>query len=197
MSRNAAFDRYVAGDNDAVSQNAKKGLKLFIGKAGCINCHNTPLFSDDDFHVIGLRIDTTLSPHADPTEIGRAFNQALICDPAVAGGDFKVTGHFSDDPATHRDGNFCQQNIPKGLWRTKGLRQVAETAPYFRDGQAATLDDVIDFYDRGGDPAGSFLGGPKEIRPLHLSREEKGWLKEFLKSLTGDPIPRQYLTDIR
>jgi cytochrome c peroxidase len=196
VSRNAPFDRYVAGDSDAISQNAKQGLKLFIGKAGCINCHNTPLFSDDDFHVIGLRIDTTLSPHADPTEIGRAFNQALICDPTVAGGDFKVTGHFSDDPGTHRDGNFCQQTIPQGLWRTKGLRQVAETAPYFRDGQAATLDDVIEFYDRGGDPAGTFLGGPKEIRPLHLSAEEKGWLKEFLKTLTGDPVPHQYLTDI-
>src|ERR1051326_8128733 len=128
VSRNAPFDRYVAGDDSAISANAKKGLKLFLGKAECIHCHNTPLFSDDDFHVIGLKIDTTLSPHADPNEIGRAFNQALICDPTVAGGDFNVNGHFSDDPATTRDGNFCSQTIPNGLWRTKGLRQVAETA---------------------------------------------------------------------
>lgn len=195
VSRNAPFDRFVAGDSNAISQDARKGLKLFIGKAGCIGCHNTPLFSDDDFHVIGLHVDTTLSPHADPTEIGRAFNQPLICNPAIAGGDFNVNGHFSDDPATQRDGNFCAQSIPNGLWRTKGLRQVAETAPYFRDGQAASLDDVIEFYDRGGDPAGTFLGGPKEIRPLHLSGPEKTWLKEFLKTLTGDPIPARYLSD--
>lgn len=196
VSRNAPFDLYVAGNENAISRDAKKGLKLFIGKAGCINCHNTPLLSDDDFHVIGLRIDTALSPHADPNEIGRAFNQALICDPSVADGDFKVTGHFSDDPSTRRDGNFCQQTIPKGLWRTKGLRQVVETAPYFRDGQAATLDDVIEFYDRGGDPPGTFLGGAKEIRPLHLSGEEKRWLKEFLKTLTGEPVPSQYVRDL-
>jgi cytochrome c peroxidase len=196
VSRNAPFDRFVAGDRDAISHEAKRGLKLFIGKAGCIHCHYTPLFSDDDFHVIGLRIDTSLSPHADPTETGRAANQALICNPAIADGDFNVNGHFSDDPDTTRDGNFCRQTVPPGLWRTKGLRQIAGTAPYFRDGQAATLEDVIDFYDRGGDPEGSFLGGPKEIRPLHLSAEEKEQLKEFLETLTGEPIPERFLRDL-
>ena len=196
VSRDAPFDRWVAGDRQAISDDAKKGLKLFLGKAQCVQCHHTPLFSDDDFHVIGLKIDTTLSPHADPNEIGRAFNQALICDPSVADGDFSVNGHFSDDPTTTRDGNFCSRQIPVGLWRTKGLRQVAETAPYFRSGQAATLDDVIDFYDRGGDPEGTFLGGPKEIRPLHLSPPEKARLKAFLQTLTGEPVPERYLRDL-
>ena len=196
VSRNAPFDRFVAGDRDALSRDAKQGLKLFVGKAGCVRCHNTPLLSDDDFHVIGLQIDTNLSPHADPNERGRAANQALICDLAVAGGDFNVNGHFSDDPATTRDGDFCSQTIPDGLWRTKGLRQVAETAPYFRDGQAATLDDVIEFYDRGGDAPGSFIGGPKEIRPLNLSRDEKRALKRFLQSLTGEAVPAQFLQDL-
>jgi cytochrome c peroxidase len=196
VSRNAPFDRYVAGQREAISRDAKLGLKLFIGKAGCVRCHNGPLLSDNDFHVIGLKIDTTLSPHADPTEKGRAANQALICDPTVADGDFNVNGHFSDDPATTRNGGFCRQTIPVGLWRTKGLRQVAETAPYFRDGQAATLDDVIEFYDRGGDPEGTFLGGPKAIQPLHLSPVEKRQLKKFLKTLTGEPIPAQFLRDL-
>jgi cytochrome c peroxidase len=83
-----------------------------------------------------------------------------------------------------------------GTSAAKTLRQVAETAPYFRDGQAATLDDVINFYDRGGDPEGTFLGGPKEIRPLHLTGEEKEELKEFLKTLTGEPIPERFLRDL-
>ena len=103
---------------------------------------------------------------------------------------------FSDDPSTARNGSFCGQTIPQGLWRTKGLRQVAETGPYFRDGQAATLDEVIEFYDRGGDPVGTFIGGPKEIRPLHLGNEEKRQLKEFLKTLTGQPVPARYLRDL-
>jgi cytochrome c peroxidase len=196
VSRNAPFDRFVAGDRSAISSDSKQGLKLFLGKARCIGCHNGPLLSDDDFHVIGLKIDTSLSPHADPNEIGRAFNQALICDPTVAGADFSVTGPFSDDPTTRRDGKFCEKTIRPGLWRTKGLRQVAETGPYFRDGQAATLDDVIEFYDRGGDPEGTYLGGPKEIHPLHLSPQQKFQLKEFLKTLTGDPVPAQYVQDI-
>jgi cytochrome c peroxidase len=196
VSRNAPLDRFVAGDRHAISGEARQGLKLFIGKAGCIHCHNTPLLSDDDFHVIGLHIDTALSPHADATEAGRVANQDLICGTKVAGGDFNVNGHFSDDPSTTRNGNFCSQTIPPGRWRTKGLRQVAETAPYFHDGQAATLDEVINFYDRGGDPEGSFLGSPKEIHPLHLSPEEKQQLKEFLKTLTGDAVPAQFLRDL-
>jgi cytochrome c peroxidase len=53
-------------------------------------------------------------------------------------------------------------------------------AAYFRDGQAATLDDVIEFYDRGG----LSRWGPKEIRPLHVSSEEKQWLKAFLETVT-------------
>jgi len=196
VSRNAPFDRFVAGDRRAIDRAARRGLKLFLGKAGCVHCHNTPLLSDDDFHVIGLAIDTAKSPHADPNEVGRAFNQPLICDPAVADGDFNVNGHFSDDPATTRNGNFCGQTIPPGLWRTKGLRQVAETGPYFRDGQAATLDDVIEFYDRGGDPTGSFLGGPKEIQPLHLTAREKRDLKAFLRTLTGERIPAHLVRDL-
>jgi cytochrome c peroxidase len=196
VSRNAPFDQYVAGKRDAISQEAKRGLKLFVGKAGCVRCHSGPMLSDDDFHVIGLKIDTGRSPHADAAEPGRSANQALICDPATAGGDFNVNGHFSDDPATRRNGDFCAQKIPAGLWRTKGLRQVAETAPYFRSGQAATLEEVIEFYDRGGDPEGTFQGGPKEIRPLHLSAEEKRQLKEFLKTLAGEPVPQRYLQDL-
>ncbi|HEY7402438.1 MAG TPA: cytochrome c peroxidase [Candidatus Angelobacter sp.] len=196
VSRNAPFDRFVAGRQNAISADAKQGLKLFIGKAGCVRCHSGPNFSDDDFHVIGLGIDVKLSPHTDTSEPGRAANQALICDTKTAGGDFNVNGHFSDDPATKRDGDFCAQKIDVGLWRTKSLRQVAETAPYFRDGQAATLDDVIKFYDRGGDPDGSYLGGPKEIQPLHLSPEEKRQLKEFLKTLTGEPVPAKLLRDL-
>jgi len=196
VSRNASFDRYAAGEQNAISRDAIAGLKLFIGKAGCVKCHNTPMFSDDDFHVIGLHIDTRLSPHADPGETGRAANQALICTTTVAGADFSVNGPFSDDPRTTRNGNFCREFVPPGRWRTKSLRQVAETAPYFRDGQAATLDDVIEFYDRGGDPEGTFLGGPKEIQPLHLSAKEKSQLKEFLKTLTGDPVPAEYLKDL-
>ena len=172
VSRNAPFDRYVAGDRSAISASARRGYRLFVGKADCVKCHNGPLFSDDKFHVIGLKIDTTRSPHADPTEIGRAFNQAFIC-----GSEFNVNGPYSDDRSTRRLAGYCTGTLPTGGWRTKSLRHVAETAPYMRDGQFATLAEVVEFYDRGGDPAGTYLGGPKEISgapPVESGEEGSG-----------------------
>jgi len=79
-----------------------------------------------------------------------------------------------------------------GLWRTKTLRQIGGTAAYFRDGQAATLDDVIEFYGRGG----LSRWGPKEIRPLNVSSEEKQWLIKGI-SRNGDGYrPNIYATSI-
>lgn len=190
VSRNAPFDRFVAGDSGSISSGARRGLRLFVGKAGCIKCHNGPNFSDDKFHVIGLKIDTVRSPHADPNETGRTFNQAFIC-----GSEFNVNGPYSDDRHTKRLDGYCGVTLPVGVWRTKALRHVAETGPYMRDGQFATLEEVVDFYDRGGDPDGTFLGGPKEIYPLHLSRQEKKDLVSFLESLTGDPVPAALVAD--
>lgn len=48
------FDRYLAGDKDALSDNAKKGFELFQGAAGCVRCHNGPLLSDGEFYRIGV-----------------------------------------------------------------------------------------------------------------------------------------------
>ena len=64
-----------------------------------------------------------------------------------------------------------------------------------RNGQMKTLEDVIDFYDRGGDPDGTFIGGAKDIHPLHLSNNEKKDLKAFLQTLTGEAPPAERLVD--
>ena len=76
---------------------------------------------------------------------------------------------------THRDEDM-------GAFKTPSLRQVAARAPYMHDGSLATLDDVIDYYDRGGVRNPQLDG---EIRPLKLSADEKTALKEFLRALTG------------
>jgi len=70
-----------------------------------------------------------------------------------------------------------------GAFKTPGLRQIAQAAPYFHDGSAPTLEAVIDHYDRGG-PAGRANLDP-EIQPLRLTPEEKQALAAFLRSLTG------------
>jgi cytochrome c peroxidase len=53
VSRNSPFDRYLAGDKDALSEEARHGWELFKGDAGCIRCHSGPNFSDDKFYRLG------------------------------------------------------------------------------------------------------------------------------------------------
>jgi cytochrome c peroxidase len=70
----------------------------------------------------------------------------------------------------------------KGAFKTPTLREIELTAPYFHDGSAATLRDVVEHYDRGGDDRSNLS---PEVRPLHLTAQEKDDLAAFLRSLTG------------
>jgi cytochrome c peroxidase len=72
----------------------------------------------------------------------------------------------------------------RGAFRTPTLRQVAQTAPYMHDGSLGTLEEVIELYDRGGDP-NPWLD--PEMRPLNLTTREKADLVAFLRALTGEP----------
>src|SRR5262249_61763254 len=68
VSRNAPFDRYVAGDETAISVAAKRGLRLFIGKAGCIACHSGPFFTDHEDHATGV---AQTGPNVPANDTGR------------------------------------------------------------------------------------------------------------------------------
>ncbi|HUF51415.1 MAG TPA: cytochrome c peroxidase [Longimicrobiales bacterium] len=71
-----------------------------------------------------------------------------------------------------------------GVFNTPSLRNVARTAPYMHDGSMRTLEDVIEFYDRGGQPNPRL---DRDIEPLRLNTQEQRALLTFLKSLTGSP----------
>lgn len=81
-----------------------------------------------------------------------------------------------------RDGKFTDAGAGQGNFKTPTLREVARTAPYMHDGSLATLEDVIEYYDRGGNRN---PGLDPEIRPLHLSSAEKQNLVAFLRCLNG------------
>ena len=81
-----------------------------------------------------------------------------------------------------RDGRLADPGAGQGAFKVPTLREVARTAPYMHDGSLATLEEVVDFYDRGGNP-NPYLD--EDIRPLHLTPEEKSALVEFLRSLSG------------
>jgi cytochrome c peroxidase len=81
-----------------------------------------------------------------------------------------------------KDGNLADEGAGQGNFKTPTLREVARTAPYMHDGSLKTLEDVVEFYDKGGNVN---PGLDPELHPLHLSAEEKPALIAFLKSLSG------------
>lgn len=183
ISLNAPFDRYVAGDEAAISPSAKNGLKIFVGKGGCIDCHNTPRFTDNGFHNIGV-------PPGFEEDSGRF--QGI---PKLMNNIFNSAGIYSDSRAASEQMLRAMEAKPedRGTFRTPPLRNVAVTAPYFHTGEFPTLMSVIDFKAAGGYTT-PFPGmDTVPIDPLDLSEEEKNDLVEFLKTLTGESPPEHLL----
>ncbi len=189
VSKNAPFDAYVGGNADAISDEAKRGLKLFVGKAACVDCHNTAFFSDNKFHNIGM---SQVGPNVAATDLGR-FD-----------GVKKLRAHQFNSLSVFRDGedpgkitdDLVQADELKGKFRTSALRSVAMTAPYGHTGEFETLADIIQHYNQGGASAG--FGGEKSfaLEPLFLSDREVADLVAFLESLTGEPIPEALTQDL-
>jgi len=208
-SDGSPFDKYASeGTNSsALSPAAIRGLRLFIGKASCIDCHNTPMLSDGRFHNIGIpqigdHVPTAEACLSSPCDCSNG-NTGPTCLPAGA-----YAGHqkLVDPPATnvfHRgtvyDDSASPSSIPDttappaslmGAWRTPSLRDVALTAPYMHDGSLATLSDVVWHYSQA-DSSGTL--GTSVLSPLTLSAQDRDDLVAFLESLTGEPGPREIL----
>jgi cytochrome c peroxidase len=81
-----------------------------------------------------------------------------------------------------RDGKLADDGAGQGRFKTPTLREVSRTAPYMHDGSLATLEEVIEYYDRGGNQN---PGLDPELRPLRLTTAEKQSLAVFLRGLNG------------
>lgn len=190
VSGDSGFDRFVAAlrSKDAAAEArypeaAKRGLAIFVGKANCRLCHAGPLFSDGEFHNIGV---PTLDRSA-PKDAGR-----LAGIDAVQNDPFNAASVHSDDPKGERARELAQLVKTSENWgefRTPTLRNVARTAPYMHQGQFATLRDVLHYYStlEGTIPAGHH--GEQVIKPLHLADAEIDDLIAFLETLTGADPP--------
>ena len=122
-SRDAAFDRYVNGDKSRLGPAAVRGLKLFTGRASCIDCHRTPLFSDGDFHNIGVPQRGAGVPTVEQCPAGSG---KCDCISVKTVGDKMVTG---------------QTCLPWGAFA--GLSRLAGatgSTPFRRDGEFSDLD---------------------------------------------------------
>jgi cytochrome c peroxidase len=182
VSGNSGLDKYIGGDRDALDASAKRGLKLFIGKAFCVQCHSGSTLQDGRFHNLGVPQEGARVPEED---LGRFGDIALLAYP------FRADGAFSDNPEEGKKKleGLAATEEDKGAFRTKGLRNVARSAPYYHTGGMATLREVVDFYDRGGG-TDKFVGTRStKLKPLNLTDQEKADLVALLESLTGEEIP--------
>ncbi len=185
-SRDAPFDRYVAGDRTAIDASAKRGLKVFLER-GCVSCHSGPNFSDDQFHNIGVEQAGAHVPEADTGRFGDIA-------PLLAS-EFNSVGAFSDDPNTGRLTGLAATPANMGQFRTPGLRGVSNSAPFMHAGQLATLEAVIEHYSTGGPDHVNTGEKDARIIPLHLTTLEAADLVAFLKTLDGAPVPSALLVD--
>jgi len=185
VSRNAPFDKFVAGDDTALSSAQKRGFRLFIGKAGCVQCHSGPLFSDNQFHNTGIPQTGDKIPAAD--------NGRFDAIAKLTASPFNTNGAFSDDKATGKLTGLAAAETDKSAWRTKHLRQVAMTGPYMHTGQFKTLTEVVQHYNKGGATTGFFGTKDKLMVALNLSDAEVSDIVAFLEALTGEP-PKAELT---
>jgi cytochrome c peroxidase len=189
VSRNAPIDKYIAGDYTALSSAAKRGLRLFIGKAACVDCHSGPQLSDQKFHNTGV---PQIGPNLPRTDNGRYDDLARTLPNA-----WNAAGKYSDNAdmgIAKLAGMELNDNL-KGLFRTSMLRQIDKTGPYMHTGAYATLEDVVHFYNQGGGDA-NFAGTKSSAMvPLLLTPEEEGDLVEFLRTLTGEPPPAELAKD--
>lgn len=183
VSRNAPFDRFVAGESNAISASAKRGLRLFIGKAACVQCHSDPTFTDNQVHNTGV---PQAAANAPETDLGHFVDAGQLLN-----NQYNGATEYSDDPdlGAAKLADITVDEANTGAFRTKSLRHVEHTGPYMHNGSLETLEEVVEFYDRGGGDAG--FSGTKSplLVPLNLSASERADLVAFLVTLTGEPVP--------
>lgn len=167
VALNAPFDRAIRGDTNAIGAEARSGFNVFMGKAKCGTCHFAPLFNG------------TVPPTYQEAEVEVL---GVPATPVIRGARI--------DPDS---GRFRVTRAEPHLFafKTPTLRNVALTAPYMHNGVFATLEQVVDFYDRGGG-AGIGIALPNQTlpaMPLRLTEQEKRSLVAFMRTLTDTTEP--------
>lgn len=173
-------ERFQAAFNDGITeQNIAKALAAFQRQ---IVVKDTPYdrFLEGDTNALtkqeisGLRLFT-----------GKAYCVTCHNGPNLSDNNFYNIGLNTEDKGrqavTGEEGDL-------GRIRTPGLYGITHTAPYMQDGSLATLEEVIDYYDRGGDNhLNKSFFMQKFMSPLGLTDQEKADLLAFLKTLGGEP----------
>jgi cytochrome c peroxidase len=176
ISANSPYDRFhFDGDEDAISESAKRGEILFFldGGPSCFRCHGGFNFSDD------VEVSGRAAPAIQFHNTGLYNLSGLFSYPQTNLGLFEHT----------------KRRMDMGRFKAPTLRNIAVTAPYMHDGSIATLEGVMDHYAAGGRTiaSGQFAGrghdNPAKDKLVHgfrMTPQNRADLVEFLKSLTDE-----------
>ncbi len=161
------YDRSLAGEEQALDEMARAGMKIFFGWGGCSQCHNGPLLSDQKFYNLGVADTDQL--RVDPQHRStRRYQLASMRLPMQ-----------ESDPGRYR---ITKNPAEMGAFRTPPLRQVAQTGPYMHNGSFKTLAEVVAFLSEGG---GDDVHKTTLLKKKRFSTEEQAALVAFLESLSG------------
>lgn len=183
VQRDTPLDKYLLGDSSALTEQQLRGKALYEGKARCLLCHNGALASNEKYYNIGV-------PRAERWLEDGLAQITFRFEYYAKGATEELYRKVKDDVGLY----FRNKNKwDMGKFRVPSLRYIGYTEPYMRQGQFYTLEEVIDFYDRGGfDEDGNTTSYPNTKTPLitklNLSDEEKEDLLAFLEAFTGEKI---------
>jgi cytochrome c peroxidase len=181
LSFDSPFDRFIAGDNNAIDASAKRGWELFNTQARCNKCHaltdsqrDVTVFTDNDFHNIGIGIlRHNVVPLARQAEQLIKSGDTAGIDRAAIQTDMSALGRFL----------ITKKEKDTASFKTPDIRNVLVTGPYFHDGSQETLWDVIDHYNKGDGLQNPYLD--EDIQPLALTETDIDDLVAFMASLTS------------
>ncbi|MDA9009553.1 c-type cytochrome [Alphaproteobacteria bacterium] len=177
-SKSTAFDRFrsalvedAQSAVDAYPKNAKRGLRLYLGKANCIRCHDGPNFGLDEFHNIGL------PPTDAPLDYGRENGLVVL-----AANPWVRSGSHSDLSLAGPD--RISRHETTRAFRVPSLRGLTKTAPYMHDGRFETLLEAVSHYS-DFDEEDLPKTGEKILEPLGLTHRQLDQLVAFLMTLSN------------
>jgi cytochrome c peroxidase len=181
VSFDSPFDHFIAGDQNAIDDDAQRGWELFNTQARCNKCHaltetkrDVTNFTDNDFHNIGIGIvrHNVVALARQAVQLLDSGDAAAI-DRAAIQTDLSALGRFL----------ITKKEADVASFKTPNLRNVLVTGPYFHDGSQETLWDVMDHYNKGDGLTNPWLD--EDIQPLALTERDIDDLVAFLASLTS------------
>ena len=190
VANDTPFDQFLDGNISALTQSQKRGFEIFQNQGKCIECHGGPELTNTS--VASVQEDPLDRMEGTAAIYDNGFNNTgvrpTLEDLAVGGLD-PFGNPLSMSRLAQRDGSIDPNElvVADGGFKVPGLRNVELTAPYFHNGGQLTLEQVVEFYNRGGD----FNGLPDldpDIQNLGLSPQDQADLVAFLKGLTDERV---------